>query len=501
MELEFATNQINFLRAVVDRVIGQEETGEAVVPDAYPDMSRTAGCFGTVLLRAKECREGSVLLSGGIMAYALAVPEDGGEACSIPVYLPFSQRVEAPGATSDSRVVYTPRLRALDARLVNSRKVLVRADLCARVEVYAPETLSLHAPGEFPPSVQTHRVTMPLTLTEQVAEKSFELREELELPGSSPACAALLKWDCCLLSAEQRTIGERAVFRGSAQVCLLCRAEDGALFRHMFSVPFSQYVELDRESGEGTPRVVLVCTGAELTPDGQEPARRFLLTLNILAQCVAQTRTELAFVDDLYSTQGETETQTQPISGSALLDVQRLSETVRVQLPGGCREILDTTVLYGFPEIRHEEEQVSAVLPARVSALCVDGDGALACVGAQTQAECHTVLAAGCNASGECALAGDVIAVPGIDGADVRFGVDFTVCCAATCEGTMVTSALVREAEDEVTRPSVIVRAVEDGETLWSIAKACRTSVSAVQSANALDDDPPEGTLLLIPRA
>ncbi len=502
MELEFEKIEAACLRAVCDRVVSQEETGEAIVPDSCPDVARTAGCFGTVVLRSKECRDGSVLLSGGVHAYALIVPEDGSQTRAVSAYLPFTQRVDAPGATSGARVVYTPRLRALDARLLNSRKVLIRADISARVEVYEADSLAACAPPEeLPACVQLHRVAMPVTLTEQVAEKAFELGEELELPGGVPACEALLKWDCGLTLTESRTIGARVVFKGAAAVRLLGCAPDGTLFRYEFSVPFSQYADLDRESGEEPPRVELLLTGAELAPDGQEPARRFLLTLNLLAQCVTQTRRELTIVDDAYATRGTLEVKTAEFSGTGQLDCEHLHETARVTLPGACREVLDVSVLLGWPDVAHEGETVRVRIPATVTALCLDEAGAPVCLTAQTVSESTSVLAEGCDAAAEAAFSGDAFAVPGGEGAEARFGVDVTLTSRAASACPMLTGAELSGEERADERPSVIVRAAAAGETLWSIAKACRTSVDAVRAASGVGDDLVPGTLLLIPRA
>ena len=502
MELEFERTEVSCLRAVCDRVISQEETGEAIVPDSCPDVARTAGCYGTVVLRSKECRDGSVLLSGGVHAYALVVPEDGSEMRAVSAYLPFTQRVDAPGATSGSRVVYTPRLRALDARLLNSRKVLIRADISGRAEVYEADSLTAFAPAEpVPDCVQLHRVAMPVTLTEQVAEKPFELSEELELPGGVPACAALLKWDCGLTLTESRTIGARVAFKGAANVRLLGCAPDGTVFRYEFSIPFSQYAELDRESGEEPPRVELLLTGAELAPDGQEPARRFLLTLNLLAQCVTQTRQELTIADDAYATRGALTVKTAEFSAAGQLDCEHLHETARVTLPGACREVLDVSVLLGWPDVTHEGETVRVSVPATVTALCLDEAGACVCLTAQTAAECSSVLAPGCEASAEAALSGDAFAIPGGEGAEARFGVDITLTSRAASACPMLTGAEQEGETEEDDRPSVILRHAAGGETLWSIAKACRAKLDAVRAANDVTDDLVPGTLLLIPRA
>ncbi len=501
MELSFEPKTETYLRPVVSRVVSQEETGEAIVPDSCPDIVRTAGCFGTVVLRGKECRDGSVVLSGGIRAHVLVVPEDETYPRAIELYLPFTQRVDAPEVTSGSRVVYEARLRSLDARLLNSRKVLIRADLSGHVEAFEPAEVTTWSLLDCPPEIQAHRVTLPVTLTSQTAEKSFVVGEELELPASQPACAAVLKWDCTVSLGEEKLIGARAVFKGTAAVRLLYRTEDGSLCRYEFAVPFSQFAELDREGGEEDLRVVLMCTGAELEPDGQDPARRFLLTLNVLAQCVTQDRTELELIDDLYATRGAVTVRSEPFSGVGVLDVQRLRQSVRGTVSGECNEVIDTSVLLDWPSTEHEGDAVRVRVPAAVTVLSLDTENHLQARTERMEAVCETVLAPGCDASSWAQLTGDVFASPSGDGAEARFTVECVVTSSAPERCAMVTGAELTESDHEPVRPSVILRAVEEGETLWSIAKACRTCVDAVSAANALDDEPTAGMLLLIPRA
>ena len=50
-------------------------------------------------------------------------------------------------------------------------------------------------------------------------------------------------------------------------------------------------------------------------------------------------------------------------------------------------------------------------------------------------------------------------------------------------------------------RPSIVLRQMAAGETLWDIAKAYQTTVNEIQQANDMEDQPTEpGVLLLIPR-
>ena len=55
--------------------------------------------------------------------------------------------------------------------------------------------------------------------------------------------------------------------------------------------------------------------------------------------------------------------------------------------------------------------------------------------------------------------------------------------------------------EEEEERPSVILRAVRAGETLWDVAKACLSTDSEIMEASGLtSEELYPGQMLLIPR-
>ena len=54
MELELERTELNGYETVLDTTLTQEETLEAIVPDACPDILRRGGCRR--LLYGKNCR-------------------------------------------------------------------------------------------------------------------------------------------------------------------------------------------------------------------------------------------------------------------------------------------------------------------------------------------------------------------------------------------------------------------------------------------------------------
>ena len=139
MELAFEEKKMPYLSLVARQVLYQEETAESIVPDSSPDMARIVDCSGRVLLRSKDCRDGSVTISGGVQAEILYQAEEESGLRSLHVYLPFSVRVENPDLTGSAYVQCDCRIRSIDGRMLNPRKAMVRVNLgCAVVFMGMP---------------------------------------------------------------------------------------------------------------------------------------------------------------------------------------------------------------------------------------------------------------------------------------------------------------------------------------------------------------------------
>ena len=97
----------------------------------------------------------------------------------------------------------------------------------------------------------------------------------------------------------------------------------------------------------------------------------------------------------------------------------------------------------------------------------------------------------------------DRSALPAANGLELRLGVAFQILLLGQTEQLGIAGLTAEEnaSMDAGERPSIVLRQMAAGETLWDIAKAYQTTVSEIQQANDMEDQPAEpGVLLLIPR-
>jgi LysM repeat protein len=110
------------------------------------------------------------------------------------------------------------------------------------------------------------------------------------------------------------------------------------------------------------------------------------------------------------------------------------------------------------------------------------------------------------NWSYDCdfAVSREGTASPVGQGVEVSFSVDFRWKALENTETVGITGTTLSEKDRETAAPlpSVIVRPVQTGENLWTIAKAYATTVAQIADANALrESDIAPGQMLLIPVA
>lgn len=181
--------------------------------------------------------------------------------------------------------------------------------------------------------------------------------------ASKPPVERLLKCVYALDTAERKTIGNKAVFKGRLTVHILYESPDGSLQRQETELPFSQFAELEQDLDEGDLTVFLALTSAETEPDGQLDCRRLLLSAGILAQCTVCGEQPVELIEDAYCLDAELKPQWETWEMEGILDVQTFRETAQAAGREPASAIADGWVLAGEPVRRHENGMAKIELP------------------------------------------------------------------------------------------------------------------------------------------
>lgn len=491
MELTFQKTSINCLETVLCDSTNLEQTQEVKLPDAMPDIGRVIASFAQVTIRAKEWTEGSICVSGGVMAWVLYAGEDGSGTRCIDTWIPFQMRWDIPAGTPEGEISVCVALRSIDARSVSPRKLMLRANVTASVQAFSPQTILIpKAEGE---AVELLSNTTPVCLMREAGEKSFLIDEELTAPNAEK----LLTYTLSIQITDQKVMANKVVFRGNATAHVRYLDTSGALCCTDLDLPISQFAELD---GELTPDADAFVTAfitsleADLSDGG-----KLHLKAGICAQYRIDERIMLTYPQDAYSPTREIALQIEAFSIPCLLDAKYERVTCEQSAPADAQTIVDAVFYPEYPHVRIMDGTAQIAMQGVFYILYQAEDGTLRACAPRWEGSVTLPVAENVCV---CALPTSV-QKPQVrigDGKlEVRTDMELFCRAEAKTEHSAISALdLGEERTPDPARPSIILRRA-GGDSLWTIAKSCGSTVDAIRQINAISDAPAPNELLIIP--
>lgn len=498
MELEFQNMNYGIVRRVVHEARTQDENIDLIVPDSYPDAARIVKCCGSAILRGKECRDGSMTLTGGVRAAVLYVGEEDPQVRVMDAYVPFSARFDNPAFTEQMQVICRCSVPTADARIVNSRKIGIKLSVLFEVDGFQQQTQTICTVADAPECLQMQTQSYAMLQPAQTAEKSFSAAEEITLPSGMTA-SRVCCYDTRAKVTECKMAGSKAVFRGVICLSALVMDAEQALHHVQQEIPFSQYCEMSEDFDEQELQVTMCVTGAELEPDSASQGKLLLMNVQLLAQCLVSTIKTVELCEDAYCVKAQLQPQWAEMEFEGRLDRQMLHSTVNATAAAETSEVIDATAGLGTPRCERNGGSVHILVPVYFQVLYRDRDGLIRMVQSNTEAKAETVLAE----HGTCIVQADACRVSALTGAgqiELRCEVEMDVQSFAKQSLHCLCGGTIEPVQAKGHTPSVIIRRCQERQRLWDLAKQYGTTADAIRAANHINGEQiPTDAMLLIP--
>ena len=509
MEATWKTESFEYLKLILDTSLTGEETREAIVPDAYPDMAQVVDVEGNITLRSKEAGAGRISVSGSVAANVLYLPEGEGGLKSIELTLPFTMGYDASEITDEASLTVKAKLSSIDARMINSRKVLVRADILVEAKAYEPSALSLASEleDEAADGLHVRKEQVELSFVSQVREKTFVLADDFSLPAGKPAIGQILKSRIRLRPDDVKNVGNKLIFKGAAHVHLLYTgAQEAEPTVLDLEASFSQIMELEGEGEGANYEISLMLTNAYVE-NGTTESGGVTLELHLVAQAVERKTRQMHYISDAYSTRFDLDAGRTEYTLESQDEKETHTAEVResIELPAGILRVVDTSAHTGRVQWGLEGGRVISRTSVSLSVVYVTEAGALEGQTRRFEAAMEMDARENENYAIEADVGADLAVTQTADGIEVRLPVSFTVWPTRKGRVFAIDSLSWDEEapRDLEALPSVVVFHAEGGESLWHLAKRYTSTEAQIMAANSLIEDavPYPGQLFIIPKA
>ena len=498
MDTSLKTNTIEFFSPVWQGTTVREVTEEVVVPDTMEDVGVILDTSGILTMQGKETLQDSVQLSAALAVTVLYAPENGTGLRGIDLTLPADIRMEASGVDMDCRTFSAVRMRAVEARLINSRKIHVRAELEADVTCFRSDCLRIAA-GMETEDVPVHLrcENVDAVLVSDVREKTFALTDEYTFPAALGSDLRVLSRRAQIVTEDVKCVGGKVLFRGRVRSELMFadrETENCAVGQ--YETEFSQIMEIGADGDDSMPEVRLFLTGAyyDMPEFGRDS--RIQAELHLAVQCVCRAHRPIQYIADLYSNRTELAAQRTSLRLVCGISQVVMRQTVADRIEGAARdaEMLQSTATVG-PVIL-EDGAVQTTVNVRLVYGGTNGEYSVS----QGRLSAEFTLPESASPvkglrDAEVTVT-DIYCVPGTG--DVRVSLRLDAVAEEETEISCVT-AVEEDAEAWAKRertPSVALLRVPEGADLWTVAQRYHSTVEDILRVN---EGRSEG-MLLIPK-
>ena len=499
MEASMRTVSYPCYQSVFSQTFSLLEGQECVVSDTLPDVASILCSSAAPLIRSKDLSEGRVRLEANVPARITCLGEDGALFC-IDVNIPFYLSAQEEGLNEDCACVVSLTLRQLDARMLNPRKLSVRAELQVQIECFLSGGFEMEAATEAC-EAQMHTLERGAEVSTicAVTEKTFVLTDEYTLPDQQSAAAEILAQSAIVRTQEIKTVGSKVIASGLVESELLYRSEEGDVCAAAFQTAFSQIIEADCETDDASIELKNLLSGMyyEIIP-GTE-MRQLGMELHLVAQAVVWQKQSVSYLADAYSNAFPLQLHREQRCFSQILRDCTLRENGRASI--------------------ETPEPVMGVISCRARTLSADVDGnSIIC--RFRVALCYRSEEKFCSIERICShtfsvdelgddlrvsdvCISDVSTVPAENGAEVRFAAELRVRVMSQLELDCISGIEWDENAGVNTDalPTLVLLRADSRENLWQLAKDNCSTVEAICAANGLEDGENWERLLMIPKA
>lgn len=509
MELELQQEHFACYHASTQLCDTHEETLETIVPDYCPDIARIVDASGCLFLRKYELTDGKVSVSGSIKMTLLYMAEDGIRSLDYAIPLDYTLEERLSGA---SEVMLEGKVDSCEVRMLNPRKVFSRISVKVCVTPYAPATITAcgGVVEKEKYKVETLSETHEVSLIQAVREKDFVFSEEVVLSSAKEPIRDILRAKSKLRVTECKSVGSKLILKGIACLDMLYLTQGGTLAQLSSELPFSQIIDgPDDGGGELSCDASLRLTSCEIrigSENAPDDAHTVSIKLMISAFVLLRKTQKICCIADLYSTAYDLNAKSEQVQLSPCPETFVRTQTVREQIETGVavQSILCADVSFGSAALVQSDAGSSTLrTSALIKVLYLDESGSPLLAERRVEVTLDTDVPAALGALVRCVCAGDVSASISANGIEVRFPTEFTlISSVAPCYPCLMALSAEQRKEPEGETPSLVLRMLKRGESLWNLAKQYRTTVDEILKANELTEEAAAaiGQMLLIPR-
>ena len=475
--------------------------GDFIVPDIKPDISSILRVGAVPVIEEEKGADDRAGFKGKVNVNVIYLAKKSDRHIhSMTDELMFENFINIDGTTRLSDIEVVAELSHLEYRLINDRKVGIKAIVTVTASAFG-KVEDEYLQGVEGNELQIKESTVVVGRKTENKKDRFVIKEELELNSSNAEIADILECQVDLCKKEVKAVKDGVNIKGEALISLLytSNSDDGIIEMAEFAVAFNGIVEISGITENMQPYARLNVGKVEAfvvsNDNGEDKVLDIEITANVLAG--ANVQEEVQFIEDAYSTEKEIEIEKRTLEYPVMTGKTEARVLIKenVTLEAEHPSIMQVVRAWGTcytDNVMAEENGavVEGATSVQIMYIANDDSTPVQVVDFMLPFE-QRVEIKGTNANSilETACSVERAGISMLSDREIEITV--TLLIDAKAYENVETQVISDIVEGSIPRPlpaSIVIYIVQEGDTLWEIAKKYNTTVDAILAVNEIEN-------------
>lgn len=466
--------------------------GDMIVPDSKPDILNTICTSGVVCIYKKEVLQEKVRLDGNVNTYIMYLAEDTQDKVrGINTSLDFSEIIQVPNAKEGMDSIIQTKLKSIECKVINGRKIGIKATLEIDIKIYAKEDVEIINNIQNAEGIQMLKEDLRVNSLVGIGENKIYTKDNIAIDNIDNL-AEILKTDIAIVDKDVKVSYNKILAKAEARVKIMYLTEDNRVNCVEAKIPIVGFIDIPNVTEENICDLDYEIKNMIIKPNASEEHSIYIeFEMGVMA--IVYEEKQINLIQDLYSPCEKLEFNKKKITTITNKQTRKEIKQIRekIEMEGiDNKNIIDVDIC---PVIENQENSSSRIIYTgnlEINFVLANQDLQMEVRNTKIPFE-YTVDgiedAENVNSRLEMEVANQDFIVQ--DGGMINSNIDLVMNNDMYRSTNMnIMNEIQTNGEREAEDYSLILYIVKKGDTLWRIAKRYGSTVDDIVRTNGIED-------------
>lgn len=274
--------------------------GDMIVPDSKPDILNTICTSGVVCVYKKEVLDEKVRIDGNVNTYIMYLADDTQDKVrGINTSLDFSETMSVPNSKEGMESVIQVKLKSIECKVINGRKVGMKATLEVDIKIYAREEVEIVNNLQNAEGIQMLKEDLRVNSLVGMGENKIYTKDNISIDNIDNL-AEILKTDVSIVDKDVKISYNKILAKAEARVKIMYLTEDNRINSIDTKIPIVGFIDIPNVTEENICDLDYEIKNMVIKPNAPDQ-HSIYLELEMSVSAIVYEEKQINLIQDLYS--------------------------------------------------------------------------------------------------------------------------------------------------------------------------------------------------------